>query len=98
MARLHANDDKVAQARGPKQSAESPILFRSHGHETPLSDQNGASKIGDSVLWSEDSYKFNTELPTTAPNEDFGRLNKHFGPCFQSTFHIREYSLWSTDH
>ncbi len=37
------------------QSTESPILFRScpHcGHETPFSDQNDASKIGDSVLWS----------------------------------------------
>jgi hypothetical protein len=36
----------------PMQSTESPILFRSHGHETPFSDQNGASKIGDSVLCS----------------------------------------------
>jgi hypothetical protein len=27
-----------------------PILFRSCGHETPFSDQKGASKIGDSVL------------------------------------------------
>jgi DNA-directed RNA polymerase subunit M/transcription elongation factor TFIIS len=37
----------------PGQSTESPILFRScpHcGHETPFSDQNDASKIGDSVL------------------------------------------------
>ncbi len=37
-----------------KQSTESPILLRScpHcGHETPFSDQNDASKIGDSVLW-----------------------------------------------
>jgi hypothetical protein len=33
------------------QSTESPILFRSCGHETQFSDQNGASKIGDSVLW-----------------------------------------------
>ncbi len=32
------------------QSTESPILFRSCGHETPFSDQKGASKIGDSVL------------------------------------------------
>ncbi len=36
------------------QSAESPILFRSCGHETPFSDQKVASKIGnfsaDSVL------------------------------------------------
>ena len=38
------------KSRTFRQSAESPILFRSHGHETPLSDQNGASKIGDSVL------------------------------------------------
>jgi hypothetical protein len=34
------------------QSTESPILFRSCGHETPFSDQKGASKIGDSVLWA----------------------------------------------
>ncbi len=33
------------------QSTESPILFRSCEHETPFSDQNDASKIGDSVLW-----------------------------------------------
>ncbi len=33
-----------------------------------------------------------------SPNEDFGRLNKPFGPCFKSTFHIREYSIWATDH
>jgi len=33
-----------------------------------------------------------------SPNEDFGRPNKRFGPCFQSTFHIREYSIWATDH
>jgi hypothetical protein len=32
------------------------------------------------------------------PKEDFGRLNKPFGPCFKSTFHIREYSIWATDH
>ncbi len=29
---------------------EIPDLFRSCGHETPFSDQKGASKIGDSVL------------------------------------------------
>ncbi len=34
----------------PDKSTESPILFRSCGHETPFSDQKGASKIGDSVL------------------------------------------------
>ncbi len=34
-----------------RQSTESPILFRSCEHETPFSDQNEASKIGDSVLW-----------------------------------------------
>jgi hypothetical protein len=33
------------------QSTESPILFRSYGHETRFYDQKGASKIGDSVLW-----------------------------------------------
>jgi hypothetical protein len=33
------------------QSTESPILFRSCGHETPFSGQKWASKIGDSVLW-----------------------------------------------
>ncbi len=33
------------------QSTESPILFRSCGHETPFYDQKGASKIGDIVLW-----------------------------------------------
>ncbi len=50
--------DKPAFSRIPQtsfctQSTESPILFRScpHcGHETPFSDQNEASKIGDSVL------------------------------------------------
>jgi hypothetical protein len=31
--------------------ARNPDLFRSCGHETPFSDQKGASKIGDSVLW-----------------------------------------------
>jgi hypothetical protein len=35
------------------QSTESPILFRSCGHETPFSDQKWASKIGDSVLWKD---------------------------------------------
>jgi hypothetical protein len=34
-----------------RQSTEYPILFRSCGHETPFSDQKGASKIGDFVLW-----------------------------------------------
>ncbi len=33
------------------QSTESPILFRSCGHETPFSDQKMGIKIGDSVLW-----------------------------------------------
>jgi hypothetical protein len=32
------------------QITESPILFRSCEHETPFSDQNEASKIGDSDL------------------------------------------------
>jgi hypothetical protein len=31
-------------ARAPSQSTESPILFRSCGHETPFSDQKWASK------------------------------------------------------
>ncbi len=43
-------DTKTDFAHRLMQSTESPILFRSHGHETPFSDQNGASKIGDSVL------------------------------------------------
>jgi hypothetical protein len=30
------------------------------------------------------------------PNEDFGRPNKPSGAHFQSTFHIREYSIWAT--
>ncbi len=42
------------------QSTESPILFRSFEHETQFSDQNDASKIGDSVLckrtqWHDDA-------------------------------------------
>jgi hypothetical protein len=40
---------------GCTQSTESPILFRSCGHETPFSDQKWASKIGDSVLWLHES-------------------------------------------
>ncbi len=28
----------------------------------------------------------------------FGNPNKPFGPCFQSTFRIREYFIWATDH
>ncbi len=31
-----------------------------------------------------------------SPNEDFGTLFKHSGTCFQSTFHISEYSIWAT--
>ncbi len=30
------------------------------------------------------------------PNEDFGRSSKHSGTYFQSTFNIREYSIWDT--
>jgi len=33
-----------------------------------------------------------------SPNEDLGRPNKRFGPCFQTTFNIREYFIWATDH
>jgi hypothetical protein len=33
-----------------------------------------------------------------SPNEDFGKPNKHFGPCFQSTFRILEYFSLATDH
>jgi hypothetical protein len=38
-----------------------PDLFRSCGHETPFSDQKGAAKIGDSVLW------FDNAAPTCTP-------------------------------
>ena len=31
-----------------------------------------------------------------SPNEDFGRPSKHSGTHFQSTFQIREYSIWAT--
>jgi hypothetical protein len=31
-----------------------------------------------------------------SPNEDFGRPSKHSGTYFQSTFQIREYSIWAT--
>ncbi len=31
-------------------------------------------------------------------HEDFGTSNKHVGLYFQSTFHIREYSIWATNH
>ena len=31
-----------------------------------------------------------------SPNEDFGRSSKHSGTHFQSTFHIRAYSIWAT--
>ena len=31
-----------------------------------------------------------------SPNEDFGRPSKHSGTYFQSTFHMREYSIWAT--
>jgi hypothetical protein len=41
-----------AHIHAASQSTESPILFRSCGHETPFSDQKWASKIGDSVLCS----------------------------------------------
>jgi hypothetical protein len=46
----------------PNQNTESPILFRSRGHEPPFSDQKEASKIGDSVL-----------CPNLSPKRRFGR-------------------------
>jgi hypothetical protein len=42
---------KMITKDSSNQSTESQILFRSCGHETPFTDQKGASKIGDSVLW-----------------------------------------------
>ncbi len=45
-----ANFYKYNLSDSLSQSTESPILFRSYGHEIPFSDQKGASKIGDSVL------------------------------------------------
>ncbi len=44
---------QASQRPALTQSTESPILFRSYGHEIQCSDQKWASKIGDSVLWSE---------------------------------------------
>ncbi len=51
----------VANSRTFSQSTESPILFRSCGHETQFSDQNGASKIGDSVLCFQPSVEMGRE-------------------------------------
>jgi hypothetical protein len=62
--RLHPNDDNVAQARGPKQSTESPIFEASFWSENGVSCSHERNKIGDSVLWSEDSSKIGGELPT----------------------------------
>jgi hypothetical protein len=42
--------DGLTKTHARNQSTESPILFRSYGHEIPFSDQKWASKIGDSVL------------------------------------------------
>jgi hypothetical protein len=37
---------------------------------------------------------FSVHLPL--PNEDFGRLDKHFRVRFRSTFQGCEYSIWAT--
>ncbi len=62
------------QTTRQNQSTESPILFRSCGHETPFYDQKGASQIGDSVLWS--------KLSTTNSGWNFG-ANVWNGDSFQ---------------
>ncbi len=41
--------------------------------------------------------RFYDILNLWSPNDDFVRSNKHFGPCFETTFHIREYFIWATD-
>jgi hypothetical protein len=71
----------LCSPHGLDQSTESPILFRSCGHETPFSDQKGVSKIGDSVLWfglRSFEKNFETAFPNVRSdlqNFRFGRIN-----------------------
>ncbi len=41
-------------------------------------------------------YAHQTELSTTAPNEDVGEPNEPFDRSFETTFQGCEYSIWET--
>ncbi len=67
------------------QSTESPILFRSCGHETPFYDQKGASKIGDSVLWFRLSFVSSCKVFTkdsSIPEKPTRHITSHVATIF----------------